>query len=237
MLLLFDIGGTNFRYYIYDENEDILIDIYYVSNEKDVIRLFKNCIRFVNIFNKIDYIFVSFAGIVYDYKIYGCNNIELKDNNLVRYYRNISINYINDGDVFLMGEIKYNLISKKYNTLGLYFGTGIGCGLIINNKQVYNSEIHRDIEIFMKNNNLTENNLDKVSKFLGNEISKLVELLNLDYIIINGYVNKWKMFPDKLINNLNFNKYYNPEIIFSGCDNPIIYGLLEFKNCILTNGW
>ena len=41
MLLLFDIGGTNFRYYIYDEYEDNLVDIYCVSNVKDVIRLFK----------------------------------------------------------------------------------------------------------------------------------------------------------------------------------------------------
>jgi hypothetical protein len=236
MLLLFDIGGTNFRYYIYDDYEDNLIDIYCVNNVKDVIRLFKNCISFVNIFNEIDYILVSFAGIIHDSKIYGCNNIEIKDNDLVRYYGNIPINYINDGDVFLMGEIKYNLVNKKYNILGLYFGTGIGCGLIINNKQIYNSEIHRDIEIFMKNNKLTDNNLDEVSKFLGKELSKLIELLNLDYIIINGYVNKFKMFSDKLINNIDCNEYYNPEFIFSGCNNPIIYGLLEFKKFILTNG-
>ena len=127
---------------------------------------------------------MSFAGIIHNSKIYGCNNIEINDNDLMRYYGKIPINYINDGDVFLMGEIKYNLVNKKYNILGLYFGTGIGCGLIINNKQVYNSEIHRDIEIFMKSNNLTDNNLDEVSKFLGKELSKLIELLNLDYIII-----------------------------------------------------
>ena len=52
MLLLFDIGGTKFRYYIYDEYDDYIIDSYCVNNVKDIIRLFKNCIMFVNTFYK-----------------------------------------------------------------------------------------------------------------------------------------------------------------------------------------
>ncbi len=236
ILLLFDIGGTKFRYYIYDYYNDYIIDYYSVSNVKDIFRLFKNCIMFVNTFYILENIYVSIAGIVDNYNIYGCNNLKLKDNKLIEKYYNIKINYINDGDVFIIGEVKYNMLNKRHNILGLYFGTGIACGLIINNNLIHNAESHRYMETFMKKNILTNNNIDSVCKYLGNEISNLVELLNLDYIIINGYVNNFKEFPNKLKNNLNYNKYYEPEFIFSDCNIPIIYGLVEIKNWTLTNG-
>ena len=47
----------------------------------------------------------------------------------------------------------------------------------------------------MKINKLTNDNIIEVTRFIANELSKLIELLNLDYVIINGYVNKF----DKLI--------------------------------------
>lgn len=235
MILFFDIGGTKFRYYLLED--DFLIDSYTtLCNDKDIFLLLKNCTMFLNTFYKINEIYVSIAGIVDNYKITGMNNLKLKNNKLIDELFEIPVYYINDGDAFILGEMEFNNMKSDLNVLGLYFGTGVGCGLYLNKNLVKNSEAYRYMEKYMKENVLNENNINEVCKFLGNEISNLVELLNLDYIIINGYVNKFNDFPTKLINNLNFNKYYKTKLIFSKCDIPIAYGLFEFRKYILTNG-
>ena len=75
MILLFDIGGTNFRYYLIDH--DLLIDSYTHFKDKDIFLLLKLCNVFKYIF-KIDEIYVC-DFIVDDYKITGMNNLKLKN--------------------------------------------------------------------------------------------------------------------------------------------------------------
>tara|TARA_B100000424_G_C22932530_1_gene496034 strand:- start:166 stop:852 length:687 start_codon:yes stop_codon:yes gene_type:complete len=228
MDIIFDIGGTNFRFIIFKNNEVVSSH----SNEvkSDVKKQIEDTLNQVTKNYDINYIKVSIAGIVEDYKIFGCNNIGLKDNTkLMKYYKDIKLVYLNDGDAFILGEVYFHKICiKGKNLLGLIFGTGVGCGVIINGYLVRNCEVHKYLEGYMKKNKLNESNIIEVSKFVANELSKLIELLNLDYIIINGYVNKFNQFESLILEHLSNNSYYNPKIIFSHFENSNIYGLLNF---------
>lgn len=234
MNLYFDIGGTNFRYYLYSNNNNhLIIDGTYKRNN-DVLNQLYSFINNLYKFYKFNSINVSIAGYIKNNYIYGVNNAGIKDNTkLYISFNNISIEYINDGDAFIFGEIIHNKIyEKNKNILGIIFGTGVGSGLIINGKIVLNSEIFLYIEDFMKNNYLTNDNIDIVTSFLASEFKKLIYLLNLDYIIINGYVNKFENFSNLITKKINISSYYSTKIIFSNCKTPNILGLINKKRFI-----
>ena len=228
MDIIFDIGGTNFRYIIFQFNEIIKKSSNKVSS--DVKKQIEDTLNQVTKSYDINNIKVSIAGIVEDYKIFGCMNIGLKDNTkLMKCYKDIKLFYLNDGDAYILGEVYYHKIYiKNKNLLGLIFGTGVGCGIIINGHLVRNCEVHKYLEGYMKKNKLNENNIIEVTKFIANELSKLIELLNLDYVIINGYVNKFSQFEKLILKYLSYNSFYNPKIIISHFENSNIYGLLNF---------
>ena len=228
MNLLFDLGGTHFRYYILDDNT-LIYQNKDLRND-DILKQLNKCLNEIFLIYKITDIKVSIAGIVNNYQIFGCMNAGINNGNkLLKSFNNINLFYINDGDASLLGELYFNDIDyKNKNILNLIFGTGVGCGLMIDGKLMKNSEIHKFIEPFMKKNYLTENNLDLVTSFLSEELSKFIELLNLDYIIINGYVKNYNKFKSNFLKKLNYNEYFQTNIIFSNCENPIFLGLKNY---------
>lgn len=232
MSILFDIGGTNFRCYF--DNSHQFITIKKEERESNILQQMKKCLEELEFrpelnINKIK---VSIAGLVDDYKIFGCSNAGLEDGTkLIENYKDINIKYINDGDAFILGEVfNYNLNTKNKNILGLIFGTGVGCGLILNNELVKNAEIHPYLESFMKENILSEKNIDLVTDFIAESLSKKIKLLNLDVIIFNGYVNKFDNFLEKVIIKLDISDYYynKLDIFVSNCENSILLGLRNF---------
>ena len=185
-------------------------------------------IYYVNIYS-VKRSYVSIAGIVHENKIYGCNNIGLIDGTkLIENYFGVNIKYINDGDAFVLGEVYFNEIDYgPLNVLGIVFGTGVGGGLILNGKIVKNIEIHKFFESFLKENNLSEDNMDEVTDFISIDLSKIIELLNIDVLIINGYVRNYNGFSEMLESKLTCNKYYldKLKVINSLCNNSILLGL------------
>ena len=225
MSLVYDIGGTHFKYYYI--NNGFMYYYCKTNTQNQIIEQINESLKTVNYnYNKIK---IAIAGIVEDNIIQYCNNLWLNDGTkLPLEYNDIKIEYINDGDSYILGETIFNKIQiKNKNILGLYFGTGVSCGLLIDGKIVKNSKIYKILESFMKDNKINDSNLNLVIKFLGDKISNLVELLNLDFIILNGYINKYK---DKILEVLNYNNYYNPKIIFSTCKIPVVYGLVNDLN-------
>lgn len=227
MNLLFDLGGTHFRYYITNKNN--LIYEQKIKRDSDILNQLNYNLNEIFVKYKITNIKISIAGIVSNYKIFGCMNAGIPNaTKLLSSYNNINILYINDGDASLLGELYFNKLDyKSKNILNLIFGTGVGCGLMINGILIKNSEIHKFIEPFMKMNYLTENNMDLVTSFLSEELSKFIEFLNLDYIIINGYVNNYNNFQSNFLKKLNYNEYFQTNIIFSKSKNPIYLGLVS----------
>ena len=242
MYILFDIGGTHFRCYIIKRNLDIVYK-HIVKRSSNVLNQLCDYLDYLfdiiektddlNIFD-INDIRVSIAGIVDNYKIYGCKNAGLDDGTIliksyksIKYNKIIDINYINDADAYILGEIHQNdILLKNNNILGIIFGTGVGCGLIMNGSLITNCEIHKYLEPYMKENYLGFNNIIKVSKFLANEFSKFIELLNLDYLIVNGYINNFSLCKYLILKYLSHNKYYKTKIIFSDSYLPIVNGLI-----------
>lgn len=228
MDLYFDIGGTFFRCYTF--NYDLFKELVKIEIEDNVLEQMK---KYINLFLdsniKIKNVLVSIAGIVDDNKIYGCMNAGLKDGTvLINNYNGIEVKYINDGDAFMLGEVTYNNIDyKRLNVLGIVFGTGVGCGLIVNGEIVKNVEIHKFFEKFLQNNNLTDENLDEVTEFISKDLSKIIELLNIDVLVINGYVNGYSNFTQNLKSKLTCNEFYfkKLKVINSNCKNSILIGL------------
>ncbi len=238
--LYFDIGGTHFRYYVVNKiNHDN--EIKYESivikphNENNILLNIEKSINYVKKTYKIEYILIALPGIIKNNYVYGVNNVDLKDGTkLIEYHDDIKINYINDGDAYILGEISkltpfYNI--EKKNILGLVFGTGVGGGLIIDGNIIKNSEVHPYFESFMKDNFLTKQNIDMVTTFISNELIKLIKLLTLDYILIGGYVSKFENFENLLKLKINLSEFYETKIFVNHqSDDSILKGLIYISD-------
>lgn len=233
MNLYFDIGGTNFRYYIYSNNNKLIKTATY-KRTNNILEQLYSFIKNLYFFYKFYEIKVAIPGYLKNNHIYGVNNAGIPDGTpLITNFNNIPIEYFNDGDAFIIGELILNDIDKKnYNILGIIFGTGVGSGLIINGKMVINSEIYLFLEDFMKNNYLTNENIDYVTTFLSQEFLKLIYFLNLNYIIINGYVNNFENFSNLILKKIELKSNYDTKIIFSKEKIPNVIGLINYKDYI-----
>lgn len=226
MNIYFDIGGTNFRCFICDlmnNNCEKIIE----KTQKLVLYQIDNHIKKILKRFKINNIIIALPGIIKKNRIYNINNLNLDEGTkLLEIYDNIKIKYINDGDAFVIGETINTLLSPtNKNILGIIFGTGVGGGLIIKGKIIYNCEVEQYFEDFMKNNYLSINNLDLVTSYIAHQLEKLIKILNLDYILINGYVNKFEDFGKMINDKIKLNKFYNTKIIICKSEDSNLVGL------------
>ena len=106
MLLLVDIGGTHIRF---------SIDTYYVkqihtSNSlKDLVKLIEVFIQDHSHKYTIDKIIVAIPCILNNFVCYNETNLKfLNMRKLPKQISGIDVSYHNDGDMSVLGEIKYN---------------------------------------------------------------------------------------------------------------------------------
>lgn len=228
MLLLVDIGGTHIRF---------SIDTYYVkqihtSNSlKDLVKLIEVFIQDHSHKYTIDKIIVAIPCILNNFVCYNETNLKfLNMRKLPKQISGIDVSYHNDGDMSVLGEIKYNNISKDSNILSIIFGTGVGCGLWIHDI-VINSEIHKIFENYLGGKNF-ENKLllSKKDKFV-KDLSNIIELLNINVLILNGFIKNYPIFMIK-VNELLISNYHkeNLRIIYSKSSDPVLLGLSESQN-------
>jgi hypothetical protein len=232
MNIYIDIGGTNFRYFVFSSINNIKCKSKCLSVDKENVfhQLDTNLKHISNEF-KIKNITVCLPGIIKNSCIYGVNNLNIVDGApLLKSFEDINIKYVNDGDAFVIGETMDKLLTpKNRNIIGIIFGTGVGCGLILNGRTVWNSEIHMIFETYMKKNYLTNENVEKVTDFIALELNKLISLLTLNYIIIGGYVSFIDNFEILLHQKMKDKSYYNTTIIVSKSRNSILRGLQLFS--------
>lgn len=245
-ILLIDIGGTFFKYCIYNKENKQIVDINKFPSDKENIH--KQLINFLNhytdFYKSFQNILISIACItIYDKKVNKYNlyptpdptsNLNItKILNIPKIYKKIPIKMINDADAYILGQkYKYKDINfKTKNCLGIIFGTGVGSGISIQNNIIYNSHINQILEDYMKKNYLTNENLEECCIFIAKELSKIIELLNIDVIFISGYVLQFENFKQKIMNNLTLQSYFKDKLEIYLCDheknNSIFYGLLQ----------
>lgn len=230
MNIYFDIGGTNFRYYICDREDRELIEKEIKTRSEDIFGEIYLKLGEISKRLDIDSITIGLPGIIKDSSLYGVNNIDSYDGKpLIREFNGVRIKYINDGDSYLLGALRNVNTVNRYNILGIVFGTGVGGGLVINKRLVYNAEVHQYFEKFMKENTLNDDNVDLVTSYIAIELKKIIQLLNLDTVFIGGYVNKHIEFKDELVKKLELSSFYNCELIFTHDEDVLLKGLMYYR--------
>jgi hypothetical protein len=226
MNIVLDIGGTNFRTSYKNYYNKIRHNLNSKKSLFDLIE--KEVLKVIKKYeiNNINNIIIALPGIVSDYRLYECCNLNfLNFTDLPKNILNLNCQYINDGDLSLIGEMKYNNINEKRNILSLIVGTGVGVGIWCNNNILYNCEVVSLFEPYLGGINFDDGQIFKIKDKFINDLSYITELLNLDIIIINGFINNYdQLIIDK--NQLNIRNFYKDklEIIYSECKEPVLYG-------------
>ena len=223
MKIIIDIGGTHFRIISGIYQNKIQHDIKSKNNLFDLISCeITQCKP-----KESDKIIIALPGIVSDNKLYECNNLPFLNHIILPdKILNIKTKYINDGDLSLIGEMNYNNICPDKIIMNLIFGTGVGCGIWCNGDLVKNSEV---VNIFEKYNmggkNFNKDNINTIRKKFINDLEKLIEIINIDTLIINGFIKDYEEIKITK-NDLQLRKFYKDKlkIIYSSCIEPVLYG-------------
>jgi glucokinase len=142
MKLVIDLGGTNLRIGAVDDEKllcDQSIPCPATSNADEVINAIKSLIRDM-MSPSVDGIGIGVPsvvdaerGIVYDVvNIPSWKEVHLKD--ILEDEFNLSVKVDNDVNCFALGEKYYGAGKEFSNLVGLTLGTGVGAGIIIDNK-------------------------------------------------------------------------------------------------------
>lgn len=229
MNIIIDIGGTNIRIRTSD-NSYFFKNKHNANSYTDLINIIEFHLKKIdNIINKI---VIALPCVIHNYISYNTTNLKFL-NNIILQSTILKYNtvYFNDGDLSLLGEIEYNKINKNNNILSLIFGTGVGCGIWINNNIIRNVEANKIFEDYLGGANINKENMknkkitDNLRKKFINDLSNIIELLNIDILIINGFIK----FYDQFIlhnNDLLIDSYYKNKlsIIYSNCNEPVLLG-------------
>ncbi len=137
-----DIGGTNIRVGLVDNDElteTVSIKINKNSSEEEIIN---DCISLIDNFEneQIEGIGIGVPsvvdvenGIVYDVQnIPSWKEVHLKEILELKYKKTVYVN--NDANCFVVGEKYFGKIKEYKDAVGLIIGTGLGAGIIINNR-------------------------------------------------------------------------------------------------------
>ncbi|MEO0096568.1 MAG: ROK family protein [candidate division WOR-3 bacterium] len=150
-----DIGGTNLKIGLVKNNKIIKKGIFKTEKNFDNQRFGDYLIKIMEKFikgYKIDKIGIGIAGYVFYEKgilkfspnLPRLKNFPLKK--IIEKYFQVETSVLNDADAMVIGEYFYH--NKRYkNLITITLGTGVGSGIILNNKLLFNSEFGHTILI------------------------------------------------------------------------------------------
>lgn len=141
-ILGFDIGGTNIRVGVVQDKKINEIVIEKIENKEDEESVLNQLYRIIEKVWTVDIIAFGIGvpgivdvenGIIYDtVNIPSWKEVHLKSLLEKKYNRPVFIN--NDANCFALGEKYYGKAQDSNSMVGLITGTGMGAGLILNNK-------------------------------------------------------------------------------------------------------
>lgn len=229
MNLIIDIGGTNIRIstsdssYFFKSNHN-------ANSYKDLINIIEFHLKKID--KNIQKIIIALPCVIQNYISYNTTNLKFLNNiQLKKKILSFDVEYFNDGDLSLLGEIRYNNISKENNILSLIFGTGVGCGIWVNNNIIRNSEANKIFESYLGGANINKQNIKNIEtannirkKFL-QDLGNIIELLNIDILVINGFIKNYDLLTINK-NHLIIDNYFKNKlkIIYSNCQEPVLLG-------------
>ena len=241
MILFINLNQFYLKYGLYDEINKSFIDKNKFEIEENNIKtqIFKYINNYIDFFKKLKKIYISVSCILTEYekkyKLTPSTNFDTKcEIYLPKKYKNVDIYIYSENEVFIESfKIIYNNINyNKINCIGINFRKYINCSILIKDNLIENTKINLFLQEYTKDidlndDNLDDDNLEKFCKNIGNELSKVIELINIDYIFISGYVNNFNNFNKILkkyiiidpyyLNKLNINYIYNDDYyLFKG---------------------
>ena len=146
-VLLVDIGGTNIRYAVYDNDSPDINDVHKIKFEIDV---FDEMLKKIIDANNVDQLVISAAGPKIENTISMTNKNFILNSDVLRNKFNLKKCYLlNDWEAiaysydYVFDNIKFIKNGKKFNNQILFLGpgTGLGAALLIDNKIVVSTEI------------------------------------------------------------------------------------------------
>ena len=146
-VLLVDIGGTNIRYAVYDNDSPDINDVHKTKFEIDV---FDEMLKKIIDANNVDQLVISAAGPKIENTISMTNKNFILNSDVLRNKFNLKKCYLlNDWEAiaysydYVFDNIKFIKKGKKFNNQILFLGpgTGLGAALLIDNKIVVSTEI------------------------------------------------------------------------------------------------
>ena len=146
-VLLVDIGGTNIRYAVYDNDSPDINDVHKTKFEIDV---FDEMLKKIIDANNVDQLVISAAGPKIENTISMTNkNFVLNSDELRKKFNLKKCYLLNDWEAiaysydYVFDNIKFIKNGKKFNNQILFLGpgTGLGAALLIDNKIVVSTEI------------------------------------------------------------------------------------------------
>lgn len=246
MNLLFDIGGTNFRYCTDDSIESAvayrLTENSYeciVSNITQVYKFYANKCEQSNL--HLEKVLISIGGCIEDGKIMDTSTINYHDQNVNSFDLKSELSKIvkckiiivNDGECSLLGEKYFN--RRLDNCMVLTLGTGVGIGIMLNGKIIKNSESSIEEKFSGKLFDNIGHHISEIkngSLALGKYVSNIIQMLNLDYVIFNGTLSENSVVKQFTMNALerHTRRYYlnKCRILFSDKKNLNFYGLASY---------
>lgn len=230
MILTIDLGGTNIRYNFGGEKY-----IKQPHNFKSLTELKGHVFHIVAGYPyrkyDVEKIVFGFPGIVENYCVKKAHNLPfLEGVQLWEAINNIPIEYINDVDLALLSEIEYNGLNKEENKskniMYLLFGTGVGVSLCMQGKLVRNCEIGKMLGKFMSGKDINRNDMINIFSLFTKIMSSVIELLNVDVLIVNGFIKNYPGFNNLTVHDFRINKYNKEklQLIVSDIDEPVLYG-------------
>ena len=218
-----DIGGTNIRVALVDENGDIQSDIQRDSSRQSKSKITTKLYSMVNTTMKIYHkkkklcdtllgIGVSTGGIVHNGKIVSATdsidsweNYDLLHVLDIMYTQPIKID--NDGNCALYAEQRWGVAQGYDNITMITIGTGVGIGIMAHGKIISMSEVHYTLEECISGK-LLETNPEKLDDGLDKLVHYLLFIIHMmvpEVLIIAGPVGHayWEKIRDKTVEKLS----------------------------------
>jgi predicted NBD/HSP70 family sugar kinase len=141
-ILAFDIGGTDIKYALCDENYNLTqINKVPTEAEKGGMALVEKVISIIEQFDDIDRVAISTAGQIDSDSgvvVYATDNIPkytgVKIKEIIEEKTNIPTFVENDVNAFALGEARFGAGKGESNFICLTYGTGIGGAIYLNDK-------------------------------------------------------------------------------------------------------
>lgn len=246
MIIFINLNKFYLEYGLYYEINKSFIDMNKFELEENNIKtqIFNFINNYIDFFSNIKIIYISVSCILNEYekkyKLIPSTNFDTEHEiYLPKKYKNINIKIYNENEVFIESfKIIYNNINyNKINCIGINFRKHLNCSILIKDKLIENTKINLFLQEYTNNIFLNDENLDSFCKNIGNELSKIIEIMNIDYIFLSGYVNKFNNFDEKIKKYIIIDKYYLNKLtinyIYDDSNKNLFKGLMKLSKLLI----